>query len=46
MDNCSNERRLLRAAFHERCLPILAELPAERFTQKGWQYFDMIDRGW
>ncbi len=34
----------LRAQFHEKIIPILEKIPAERFTRKGWTYFNELDR--
>ena len=36
----------LRAQFHEKIIPILEKIPAERFTRKGWTYFNELDRSW
>lgn len=35
-----------RAQFHEKALEIYRGIPAERFTVKGWEYFDELDRSW
>lgn len=35
-----------RAAFFDKIIPILEEIPASRFTKKGWKYFDELDRRW
>lgn len=37
---------LVRAAFFEKIIPILEEIPVERFTKKGWTYFKELDRDW
>jgi len=35
-----------RAEFFEKIIPILERIPAERFTKKGWRYFDELNRNW
>ncbi len=35
-----------RAAFFDKIIPILEKIPASRFTKRGWEYFDMLDRSW
>lgn len=35
-----------RAAFFDKIIPILEKIPASRFTRKGWEYFDELDRSW
>lgn len=35
-----------RAEFFERIIPLLEQIPASRFTKKGWKYFKELDRSW
>ena len=35
-----------RAAFFDKIIPILDRIPAERFTKRGWKYFNELDRSW
>lgn len=37
---------LARAAFFDKIIPILQEIPARRFTRSGWTYFNELDRNW
>jgi len=33
-----------RAKFHEKLIPILEQIPAKRFTKKGWKYFEEVEQ--
>lgn len=35
-----------RSNFFKRIIPILEQIPVERFTKKGWKYFKELDREW
>ena len=35
-----------RAEFYDKIIPILEQIPEERFTREGWTYFEELDRGW
>lgn len=35
-----------RADFFKKIYPILEAIPPERFTKRGWKYFNELDRSW
>ena len=45
-NHMTNDAFDARAAFFDKIIPILEGIPAERFTKRGWKYFDMLDRSW